>query len=82
MSGSGPTTLKARRLGLISQDEAIALIRADSHVSRAEGLSPRSRVLVCAGDRQIALERLLVERSLSVNTAAAGGNASLMSLED
>jgi RHH-type proline utilization regulon transcriptional repressor/proline dehydrogenase/delta 1-pyrroline-5-carboxylate dehydrogenase len=27
-----------------------------------------------------AIERLLVERSLSVNTAAAGGNASLMSV--
>ena len=34
-----------------------------------------------AGDRQIALERLLVERSLSVNTAAAGGNASLMTMD-
>jgi delta 1-pyrroline-5-carboxylate dehydrogenase len=26
------------------------------------------------------LERLLIERSLSVNTAAAGGNASLMTI--
>jgi len=32
------------------------------------------------GDEAIALERLLVERVLSVNTAAAGGNASLMML--
>lgn len=32
------------------------------------------------GDRQIALERLYIERSLSINTAAAGGNASLMSI--
>ena len=28
----------------------------------------------------IPLERLLIERALSVNTAAAGGNASLMTL--
>ncbi|MCO5118295.1 MAG: trifunctional transcriptional regulator/proline dehydrogenase/L-glutamate gamma-semialdehyde dehydrogenase [Burkholderiaceae bacterium] len=32
------------------------------------------------GERDVALERLIVERSLSVNTAAAGGNASLMTI--
>jgi len=32
------------------------------------------------GDTAVALERLLVERSLSVNTAAAGGNATLMTM--
>ena len=32
------------------------------------------------GDRAIRLERLLVERVISVNTAAAGGNASLMTI--
>lgn len=32
------------------------------------------------GQTDIALERLLIERSLSVNTAAAGGNASLMTI--
>ncbi|WP_442968846.1 trifunctional transcriptional regulator/proline dehydrogenase/L-glutamate gamma-semialdehyde dehydrogenase [Ramlibacter sp.] len=32
------------------------------------------------GAADVALERLLVERSVSVNTAAAGGNASLMSI--
>ena len=32
------------------------------------------------GDTAIPLERLLVERALCVNTAAAGGNASLMSI--
>jgi RHH-type proline utilization regulon transcriptional repressor/proline dehydrogenase/delta 1-pyrroline-5-carboxylate dehydrogenase len=32
------------------------------------------------GERHIALERLVVERSLSLNTAAAGGNASLMTI--
>ena len=32
------------------------------------------------GETKLPLERLLVERSLSVNTAAAGGNATLMSL--
>lgn len=32
------------------------------------------------GTVDIPLERLLIERALSVNTAAAGGNASLMTL--
>jgi RHH-type proline utilization regulon transcriptional repressor/proline dehydrogenase/delta 1-pyrroline-5-carboxylate dehydrogenase len=32
------------------------------------------------GDAGVALERLVVERSVSINTAAAGGNASLMTL--
>jgi RHH-type transcriptional regulator, proline utilization regulon repressor / proline dehydrogenase / delta 1-pyrroline-5-carboxylate dehydrogenase len=32
------------------------------------------------GERDIPMERLMVERSVSVNTAAAGGNASLMAL--
>ncbi len=31
-------------------------------------------------DTSVALERLVIERALSVNTAAAGGNASLMSI--
>lgn len=33
------------------------------------------------GERRIPLERLVIERSVSINTAAAGGNASLMTLE-
>ncbi|CAB5537873.1 Bifunctional protein putA [Pseudomonas putida] len=33
-----------------------------------------------SGDHQIALERLVIERAVSVNTAAAGGNASLMTI--
>ncbi|KQM75426.1 trifunctional transcriptional regulator/proline dehydrogenase/L-glutamate gamma-semialdehyde dehydrogenase [Xylophilus sp. Leaf220] len=38
-------------------------------------------VVACRpGERELPLERLLVERSTSVNTAAAGGNASLMTL--
>ncbi|MCE7878736.1 MAG: hypothetical protein DYH14_15760, partial [Betaproteobacteria bacterium PRO3] len=32
------------------------------------------------GDTRIPLERLVVERALSVNTAAAGGNATLMTI--
>ena len=32
------------------------------------------------GETNLLLERLLIERALSVNTAAAGGNASLMTI--
>ncbi len=33
------------------------------------------------GDADVPIERLVVERSLSINTAAAGGNASLMTID-
>ena len=33
-----------------------------------------------AREQEYALERLLTERSVSVNTAAAGGNANLMTI--
>ena len=33
------------------------------------------------GETGVALERLVIERSVSINTAAAGGNASLMTLD-
>ena len=35
---------------------------------------------LASGDTAVPLERLLIERSLSINTAAAGGNASLMTI--
>jgi RHH-type proline utilization regulon transcriptional repressor/proline dehydrogenase/delta 1-pyrroline-5-carboxylate dehydrogenase len=37
-------------------------------------------VALDARQTDIALQRLVVERALSVNTAAAGGNASLMTI--
>ena len=40
------TRLAARRFGLVTQDEPVALVRADSPVSHAEGLAPRSQVVV------------------------------------
>ena len=50
---------------------------------RAVAARPGAIVGVTAlavGDMAIPLERLVVERSLSINTAAAGGNASLMTM--
>lgn len=34
-----------------------------------------------SGDSRLLLERLVHERAVSINTAAAGGNASLMTLK-
>jgi thymidine phosphorylase len=45
--------LRVKRLGLLTQDEAIVLMRSDCHVCRSEGLSARSRVLLKVGDREV-----------------------------
>ena len=55
---------------LLSVAQALAL-RPGPIVSLT-GLTP--------GDARVPLERLVIERSLSINTAAAGGNASLMTI--
>jgi RHH-type proline utilization regulon transcriptional repressor/proline dehydrogenase/delta 1-pyrroline-5-carboxylate dehydrogenase len=49
------------------------LARRDGPVIGVERLDP--------GATAVPLERLVVERALSVNTAAAGGNASLMTMD-
>ncbi|HEP9100215.1 TPA: thymidine phosphorylase family protein [Pseudomonas aeruginosa] len=46
-------TLRARRLGLHAQHQAIAIMRTDCHVCRAEGLASRSQVLLSAGGRHV-----------------------------
>ena len=49
----GSQHLRARRLGLHAQHDAIVIMRTDCHVCRAEGLSARTQVLVIAGDKQV-----------------------------
>jgi RHH-type proline utilization regulon transcriptional repressor/proline dehydrogenase/delta 1-pyrroline-5-carboxylate dehydrogenase len=60
-----------------SADELLALLRRLAErpgaIVGVEGLRP--------GETAISLERLVVERALSINTAAAGGNATLMTLQ-
>jgi RHH-type proline utilization regulon transcriptional repressor/proline dehydrogenase/delta 1-pyrroline-5-carboxylate dehydrogenase len=51
---------------------AAALARRPGPVVALAGLVP--------GALAVPIERLVVERALSINTAAAGGNASLMTL--
>ncbi|WP_423201731.1 trifunctional transcriptional regulator/proline dehydrogenase/L-glutamate gamma-semialdehyde dehydrogenase [Dickeya lacustris] len=64
-----------------------ALFHGDADKLRhlCEQLAQRDGPLVsvqgfACGETDIVLERLLTERSLSINTAAAGGNASLMTM--
>lgn len=45
--------LRVRRLGLLTQDDAIVLMRSDCHVCKSEGLSSRARVLLSAGGREV-----------------------------
>lgn len=45
--------LRATRLRLHAQHQAVAVMRTDCHVCRAEGLAPRSQVLVSANGREV-----------------------------
>ncbi len=45
--------LRAMRLHLHTQHQAVAILHVDCHVCHSEGLASRSQVLVTAGDRQI-----------------------------
>lgn len=45
-----PQVLQARRMGLVSQHEAIVLMRTDCHVCHAEGLYARAQVVITASD--------------------------------
>ncbi|MBA3067930.1 MAG: thymidine phosphorylase family protein [Hyphomonas sp.] len=50
MKPLGLNELRARQLGLLTHDEAVAFIRSDSDVSKSEGLSPHGRIkLQCNG---------------------------------
>ena len=48
-----PPHLHVRRMGLHAQHQSVAVMHTDCHVCHAEGLAPRSRVLVSAGDREV-----------------------------
>jgi RHH-type proline utilization regulon transcriptional repressor/proline dehydrogenase/delta 1-pyrroline-5-carboxylate dehydrogenase len=73
-----------------SKDDLVldaVLHHGDSDQLRAicEQVAQRSGAIIgvhglSKGETNIALERLVIERALSVNTAAAGGNASLMTI--
>ncbi|MES2481018.1 MAG: trifunctional transcriptional regulator/proline dehydrogenase/L-glutamate gamma-semialdehyde dehydrogenase [Pseudomonadota bacterium] len=55
------------------------LAQVQQHLARREGPIVSVERMDC-GQTSVPLERLVVERAVSINTAAAGGNASLMAL--
>ncbi|GAA4020418.1 trifunctional transcriptional regulator/proline dehydrogenase/L-glutamate gamma-semialdehyde dehydrogenase [Actimicrobium antarcticum] len=65
------------QLALVADDELARSIRSDL-AARSGALVP---LIATDGTTPIALWRLVAERALCVNTTAAGGNASLMTLE-
>jgi thymidine phosphorylase len=46
-------TLRVRRIGVHTHDEAVVFMRSDCDVCKSEGLSPRSQVLLKLGDREV-----------------------------
>jgi len=85
-----PDAVKARitlaRDALASEFDAVIYHGdADQLRTLCEQIAARDGAIVSVqgfarGETNLLLERLLIERSLSVNTAAAGGNASLMTI--
>jgi RHH-type proline utilization regulon transcriptional repressor/proline dehydrogenase/delta 1-pyrroline-5-carboxylate dehydrogenase len=83
----------ARERVTLAQDWRDAAVRFDAvlHAGPADALRELLQALAARpgaivgvnslqGDGMLPLERLMIERSLSINTAAAGGNASLMTI--
>ncbi len=69
----------------VSFDAALHHGSPASWLATAETLAMRAGPIVGltglpAGEGRVPLERLVIERALSINTAAAGGNASLMTI--
>jgi thymidine phosphorylase len=48
-----PNSVRARRLGLDTQLQAVVFMHRDSPVCRSEGFVAHTRVLLCHGDRQV-----------------------------
>ena len=77
----------AKAENITAQPFDAVIFHGDSDQLRAlcEAVAARDGAIVSVqgfarGESNILLERLYIERSLSVNTAAAGGNASLMTI--
>jgi thymidine phosphorylase len=72
---SAPSPLKARRLGLYTQQEPVVVMRRDCHVCRAEGLTARSQVRITAGERHVHAVLFQVDDLLGQDEAALSESA-------
>ena len=53
MKDDTPNLMRARRLGVLTQHEAIAFVRADCPICRSEGISAHSQVTLTHGDKSV-----------------------------
>ncbi|WP_153010727.1 hypothetical protein, partial [Aquitalea magnusonii] len=70
---------------VLAAELAAVLYEGDAAAKARQQLAQRDGALIpllLAGEEGYNLHRLVVERAVSVNTTAAGGNASLMSIGD
>ncbi|PHK95472.1 trifunctional transcriptional regulator/proline dehydrogenase/L-glutamate gamma-semialdehyde dehydrogenase [Pseudoroseomonas rhizosphaerae] len=65
---------------VLHEGDAASLLALCQAAAAGEG--PIVPVLAAGAEGHLPMEMLVLERSVSINTAAAGGNASLMALED
>ncbi len=73
--------LKPRRLGIDTHSEAVALLRKDSIISKAEGLSSHNRILLSCGARQAIATLYQVEASFLARDEIGLSDASWGMLE-
>ena len=73
--------LKPRRLGIETHSEAVALLRRDSIISKAEGLASHNRILLSCGARQAVATLYPVESSFLARDEIGLSDASWRMLE-
>jgi thymidine phosphorylase len=73
--------LKPRRLGIDTHSEAVALLRKDSIISKAEGLASHNRILLSCGARQAIATLYPVESSFLARDEIGLSDASWRMLE-
>lgn len=73
--------LKPRRLGIDTHSEAVALLRKDSIISKAEGLASHNRILLSCGARQAVATLYPVESSFLARDEIGLSDASWRMLE-
>lgn len=78
MTANEPTihnTLRLRRLGIETHQEAVVYMRDDCPVCRSEGFEAQSRVQVTVGERAIIATLYVVSTDLAVPCLLAPGGA-------
>ena len=64
---------------VLYQGDTSALLQLQQHIAQRQGA--KVGITLTHPNQAISLDRLMIERAVSINTTAAGGNASLMTME-